>query len=262
MKKIAVVTGASKGIGAALCEALLRADYTVYGLSRTPGSLKDVQYLSCDVSDAAAVARTFAGIVSGAGRIDLLLANAGMGISGAAEFTGAEEVSRQMSVNFDGCVSCTRAVLPVMRRQGSGRIIFTSSMAAVFPIPYQSFYSASKAAVTVFAESLRMEVAAFGIEVSCLLLGDIKTAFTASREKNACGDDEYGGRISKAVAVMEHDEQTGMPPARVAARTMKLLSRRRLPPLTVVGGQYKLVYGLHKLLPVGLQLRILGKIYG
>ena len=105
-QKFAVVTGASKGIGFAVAKFLLAEGYIVYGLSRKAGSLEGVRWLTCDVTQKESVESAFAQIMEEAGRVDLLVCNAGIGISGAAEFTSAEDYTRQMEVNFVGTVCC------------------------------------------------------------------------------------------------------------------------------------------------------------
>ena len=122
----------------------------------------------------------------------------------------AQEARRQFDVNFFGMVNMNRAVLPIMRQQGGGRIVNMSSVAAPIAIPFQAYYSASKAAVRTYSLALASEVRPFGIEVCVIMPGDIATGFTAARRKSCDGDVVYHGRIARSVAVMEHDEQTGM----------------------------------------------------
>ena len=165
MKKVALVTGASSGIGLAVSRQLLALGYTVYGLSRRGTSAEGILPIAAEVTDEEAVKAAVASLFEKEGRIDLLINNAGMGISGPVEFTEAEDMKRIMEVNFYGQVYCAKAVLPYMREQGSGRIVCTSSVAAPIAIPYQSFYSCSKAAVSAMALALRNEVKSFGIEV-------------------------------------------------------------------------------------------------
>ena len=124
--------------------------------------------------------------------IDVLINNAGFGISGAVEFTKTEDAQHQLDVNFFGMVRMNRQVLPVMRRQCYGRIVNLSSVAGAIPIPFQTYYSASKAAINSYTMALANEVKPFGIQVCCVQPGDIRTGFTAAREKNPEGDDIYG----------------------------------------------------------------------
>ena len=261
-EKTAVVTGASRGIGLALAENLLGLGYRVYGLSRTPGSLSAVQWMNCDVTDRAAVARCFKKILQDSGGLDLLICNAGIGISGAAEFTETSDFHRQMEVNLTGCVNCAQQAASFMRQRRSGKIIFISSLAAIFPLPFQSFYSASKAAVNAFSDALGIELAPFHVETCTVMLNDVKTDFTDNRRKSAVGDDIYGGRISKSVGKMEASERKGMGPQKVAETVCGLVGRKHLPSHKIVGFSNEFLGLLYRFLPTGIMLKLLGKLYG
>ena len=180
---IAIVTGASSGIGYEVSAQLLAAGYTVYGISRREKAPEGVTALCADVSDEAAVRACVDEVARREGRIDLLCANAGMGISGPVEFASPEATRKIMNVNFFGQVYAAQAVLPYMRAQESGTIVFTSSVAAPIAIPYQAFYSASKSAINSIALALRNEVREYGIRVSVVMPGDSSTGFTDAREK-------------------------------------------------------------------------------
>ena len=209
--RVAVITGGSSGIGLHAARALRGRGLNVYELSRRAENAEPgVTHLQADVTDEAQVNAAVAEILRREGRIDILINNAGFGISGAIEFTPAQEARRQFDVNFFGMVNMNRAVLPIMRQQGGGRIVNMSSVAAPIAIPFQAYYSASKAAVRTYSLALASEVCPFGIEVCVIMPGDIATGFTAARRKSCDGDDAYHGRIARSVAVMEHDEQTGM----------------------------------------------------
>lgn len=262
MGKIAIVTGAGSGIGLSASKALARDGWTVYDFSRTDRAASGVRHIACDISDEAQVCAAVARVAAEQGRIDLLLNNAGFGISGAVEFTRAEEAERLMRVNLLGADNVTRAVIGTMRAQRSGRILFTSSIAGILPIPFQAWYSVTKAAINAYALALRNEVAPFGISVCAIMPGDIHTGFTAAREKSVVGDDVYGGRIEKAVSTMERDEQNGMSPDMAGAYLAKIARRRRVKPLYAIGAQYKLFAVLAKLLPVRLTNWIVGRLYG
>lgn len=253
---IAVVTGASSGIGKATASALLAAGYTVFCLSRTPCPLAGVQSIACDITNTTDIARAFAQI----DHLDLLVNNAGFGISGAVEFTDAEDMQRQFALNFFAQVAVIQAALPLLK-QSHGRILNVSSAAAIFPIPFQSFYSASKAAIESLTGALRLELAPFGVEVCALRLGDVQTGFTTARQKSFRGDDLYGGAIARSLAVMEKDEQTGMSPAVIAKAIVKTAGQAKLPPIKTVGAKYKLFCLLAKGLPTSAVHALIRKIY-
>lgn len=255
-----IITGGSSGIGAATAQLFANRGYTVFELSRHGKDAQNIKHITCDVTKPEDCQRAVSAVVDNAGKIDVLISNAGFGISGAVEFTEANEARRQFDVNFFGTVNIVKAVTPYMRRQQHGRIILVGSMAAVFPIPFQAFYSASKAAVSAFAHALRNELRPFGIIVSCLLPGDVKTSFTDRRDKNLAASDIYPA-MQRAVAVMEHDEQNGMQPQCIARKLLQLASCRRPPLYTTAGLQYHLFAFLNKLLPASLVCRLVGKIY-
>lgn len=262
MQKIAVITGASRGIGLAMGRALAGAGWTVCGLSRRAGEAGEILWFPCDVAEEASVAAAFASVYQRFGRVDLLVCNAGMGISGAAEFTESAAVERQLAVNLLGAIRCTRQVAARMRAQGGGRIVFTSSLAAIFPLPFQSFYAVSKAGLSSFSDAVGLELRPFGVETCALLLNDVKTDFTDSRQKTIAGDQVYGGRIAASVGKMEASERRGMEPSQVAAALLRLLRRHRLPPHKIVGAGNEALGLLYRLLPARTMLWVLGKLYG
>ena len=160
MNKVVVITGGTSGIGLETAKALAAQGCTVYELSRRDrGAAPGIRHITADVTDEKQVNAAVAQIVNEAGRIDVLINNAGFGISGAIEFTDTAEAQRQFDVNFFGMVRMNHAVLPVMRAQGGGRIISMSSVAAPIAIPFQAYYSASKAAVRTYMLALASEVA-------------------------------------------------------------------------------------------------------
>ena len=258
----AVVTGASQGIGRAIAEQLAKEGLRVFGLSRTAGESGRIQWIPCDVAKEESVRAAFAEVYRRTQRVDILVNNAGMGISGAAEFTPDGDMQRQFQVNVFGAVRCTQAALPVMRRQGGGKILFISSLASVFPIAFQSFYSMSKASLDSFSVALGIECKPFGIQTGTLLLGDVHSGFTESRKKRMAGDDVYQGRIGRSVEKMERDEQKGMCPEQVAGFACRLLRKRRLPIRRTVGSMNRLLLFLNRVLPARTVVWILGKLYG
>lgn len=259
--KVAIVTGGSSGIGLCTAETLRAAGCTVYELSRREFASDGICHMGVDVTDEAAVERTIAQIVSREGQIDILVNCAGFGISGAVEFTDLKDAKRQFDVNFFGMVNMNKAVIPVMRQNGSGRIVNISSVAAVAHIPFQTYYSASKAAIESYTCALANEVKPFGITVTCAQPGDIRTGFTAARKKNAAGDEVYGGRISRSVAGMEKDEQKGMSPQFAGRYIAKIALKGHVKPVYTVGFGYKCLSILCKLLPCGFRNWIVGLLY-
>lgn len=155
-----------------------------------------------------------------------------------------------------------RAVIPVMRRQGFGRIVNISSVAAPIAIPFQAYYSAAKAAINSYTMALINEVRPYGISVCAVQPGDICTGFTGAREKSYAGDEIYSGRITRSVAVMEHDEQNGMKPEKAARLIATVASAGKVRPIYTIGFKYRLFCVLVKILPAGLVSYIVGRMYG
>jgi short-subunit dehydrogenase len=192
--------------------------------------------------------------------IDVVISNAGYGISGAVEFTPIQDAQHQMDVNFMGALRFTQAVLPQLRKQGFGRIIYTSSVAATLAVPYQAFYSASKAAINALALALANEVREFGISVSVMMPGDVSTGFTDARHKSSAGETVYKG-ANKAITTMEHDERTGMAPDSMARLFWHIATCRSPKPQYVGGFSYRILCFLDRLLPKRLVNWIEYKVY-
>ena len=275
MDKVVILTGGTSGIGAATAALLRQKGCKVYEFSRRDAA--DPDHFSVDVTDEAAVKAAVDAVVAREGRVDVLINNAGFGISGAMEFTDSADAHRLMEVNLFGMDNAIRAVLPHMRRAGAGRIVNISSVAGVFAIPFQAWYSISKAAVRSLTmaysiskaavRSLTMalynEVAPYGVQVASVLPGDIRTGFTAARKKSAAGDKEYGGRISKSVEKMEKDEQNGMRPEDAAKTIVRVaLQKGRVKPYYTIGFAYKALVFLDRLLPCRAVRWLLYQLYG
>ena len=261
MNPIAIVTGGTSGIGLATANALRDSGAKVYVLSRREAHLPGLEHMICDVSDEAAVRETVKEIVAREGRIDILVNNAGFGISGAAEFTENADAKKLMDVNLFGAVNMTKAALAPMRAQGRGRIVNISSVAAPLPIPFQAWYSVSKAAISAYTVAVFNEVKQFGVSVCAIMPGDIHTGFTAAREKSAAGDDVYAGRIARSVAKMERDEETGMDPVVAGRYIAKIARKKRVKPLYAIGLEYKFFVLLSRILPIRTIGWLLGLLY-
>lgn len=262
MGHVVVITGGSSGIGKATAALFAQKGHTVYELSRTGKSENGVTHITADITKLEEVQAAFAEVFAREGRLDLLINNAGMGISGAVEFTELQAAKRIFDVNFFGTFLSCREALPYLRRTKGARIINLSSVAAPIAIPFQAFYSATKAAINSLSLALANEVRPFGISVSALMPGDVQTGFTGAREKNEEGAEHYGGTIHKAVSAMEKDELSGMRPEYIAGILYKISQKRRPRALYTAGAKYKLFVVLIKILPANLINRLVGKLYG
>lgn len=183
-----LVTGASRGLGRAIAETALAAGDVVVATARRPETLHDltatygdrVVPLALDVSDRAAAFAVVRQAVDAVGRIDVLLNNAGYGLSGGVEEVSEAQARAQLDVNFFGALWVTQAVLPVMRRQGSGHILQMSSTAGITTYPNIGLYHASKWALEGLSETLAQEVAGFGIHVTLVEPGEFRTEWSAA----------------------------------------------------------------------------------
>ena len=182
-EQVALVTGASSGIGAAAARELVGEGFTVYGTSRkaAAGEERDgVVFLPLDVTDDDSVAGAVREVLDRSSRIDVLVNNAGVGIAGAAEESSIEQARALFDTNLFGSIRMTRAVLPQMREQGSGRVINVSSVLGLVPAPFGAFYAATKHAIEGYSESLDHEVREYGIRVLLVEPAYTRTSFDAN----------------------------------------------------------------------------------
>ena len=264
MKSVVFITGISSGFGLETAKLLSQEGHTVYGtVRRSVEPLPKVNYLQVDVRDKEAVDAAVKQVVEKEGRIDVLVNNAGMGIGGPLELATEEEIRLQMDTNFMGLVHCVDAVLPYMRKQGSGRIIALSSIGGLMGLPFQGFYSASKFAIEGYCEALRLETKSFGIQVVVMRPGDFSTGFTGSRKKVADETALEAYPIYKtAIEKVEHDETSGLKPIALARKISQVVERKNPRNGYVVASfEQKLSVLLKIILPAKWFARILGSYY-
>ena len=281
---VALVTGASTGIGRVCALHLAEAGYTVYGTSRrapvpgtephndTVGQLTDagLNMIHMDVHNEQSVNRAVGYIVDKEGRLDVLVNNAGVAIAGALEESSLDEAKAQFETNFFGVLRVTRAVLPAMRRRGSGKIINISSLAGIVGLPYQSMYCASKFALEGAMEALRLEVDQFGIHVSLIEPGPIRSRFRKNALKkflenidydNSAHSDEYQamlGRLKKKGDAVPFT----LPPEAVLKKVVHALESKRPQPRYYVTLPTYLFGFLRRLLSTSMLDRILRQASG
>ncbi len=261
MSTVAVITGGSSGIGKATAISLRDKGCTVYELSRRDSDIIGITHIKTDITDEWSVSEAINIIVKKEGHIDILVNNAGWGISGAVEFTSPKEAENLFNVNFFGTVRVTHEVLAHMRKRKSGKIVNISSVAAVVPIPFQAFYSASKAAVNSYSMALANEVRDFGITVSVVMPGDISSGFTDARSKISEGDEAYGGKISRSVGTMEKDERNGMSAEQAGEFIASAVLSKKNKLLYTVGFGYKCAVVLTRLLPSACLNKLIRMLY-
>ena len=248
MAKVLVISGGSSGIGKATASLFAERGWRVFELSRHGVDHDHITHVDCDVCDTVSTQKAIEQVMTLTDHIDVVISNAGFGISGATEFTNIADLEHQMDVNFIGAVRFTQAVLPQLRKQRAGRIIYTSSVAAILAVPYQAFYSASKAAINAMALALANEVREFGISVSVMMPGDVSTGFTDARRKSTAGEEVYH-LAQKAISTMEHDERGGMQPLQMAKLFYHIATCHSPRPQYVGGFGYRVLCFLDRLLP-------------
>lgn len=218
-KKVILITGGSSGIGKATGEFLKQKGYSVFGTSRNPQQVKDAAFplVQLDVRDAESIKAAVAEVIQKAGRIDVLVNNAGVGITGPLEEIPAAEIKNNFETNLFGPIEVMKAVLPHMREQKSGLIVNVTSIAAYMGLPYRSVYSASKGALELITEALRMEVKGFGITISNIAPGDFATniadrRYHAPAIKGSAYEESYG----RTLQMMNEHVDSGSNPQQMA----------------------------------------------
>ncbi len=267
---VVLITGASSGIGRACAEHLAWRGYRVFGTSRraplppTPPLPGQPVMLPMDVTRDESVQQAVDFVVRETGRLDVVVNNAGFGIAGAVEDTSVEEAKAQLETNFFGVLRVCRAALPVMRAQGEGLIVNIGSLGGVIALPFQALYSASKFAVEGLTEALRLEVRPFGIRVTLIEPGDMRTSFTDQRVRVAgwTRESAYGPYGERVLQVVEHDERSGGSPEAVAVLLERIIRSPNPAPRYRVGPAFqRLAATLKGILPGRLFEWALAKYY-
>ncbi|WP_411766970.1 SDR family oxidoreductase [Winogradskyella sp. A3E31] len=183
MSKVVLITGGSSGIGKSIGEYLMTKGYSVFGTSRNPEKYKDSKFplVTLDVTKPETISECIREVLTQAQKIDVLINNAGAGITGPIEEIPEEEIKRNFETNFFGPINVIKAILPQMRKQESGLIINITSIAGYMGLPYRGVYSASKGALELITESFRMELKEFNIEMANVAPGDFATNIAAGR---------------------------------------------------------------------------------
>lgn len=249
-QRVALVTGASSGIGGAIAARLARDGHRVFGTARKPGpKVGEVEMVSLDVTDDASVKGCVEDVIARAGRLDILVNNAGYLFPGAVEEASLDEVRAQFETNFFGVVRMFKQVLPHFRQQRSGHLITISSLAGIVPVPFWGYYTASKFAVEGLCESLRYEMKPFGVNVTLVEPGAIKTPLY--RQPHAATMPEYARWREPALKTMATYEAKAPGPERVGELVAKI-ARKAHPKLRYkITREAKMFTFLRWLLPAG-----------
>lgn len=227
MAKIVFITGASSGIGRAIGEYLSDKGYRVYGTSRSPEKVEATRFqlLKMDVNDTASIDVAVADVLQREKHIDVLINNAGIGITGPIEETPNEEMKKAFETNFFGPINVIKAVLPSMRAQKSGYILNVTSIAGYMGLPYRGIYSATKGALEVAMEAMRMEILQFGVIMCNVAPGDFATNIASGRYhapliKGSPYETVYG----KTLELMNEHVDDGENPIKMAEAVYRIIN--------------------------------------
>ena len=226
-RSVVLVTGANRGIGQSTAMLLAEHGYTVFGTAREPWgeSMEGFELVALDVTSQDSVDSCVSTVLERAGRIDVLVNNAGVGLIGAEEEASIEEARVLFDTNLFGVARMVNAVLPGMRARHSGLIINFGSLGATLPVPFHGYLSASKVAVTTYSDALRLELKGLGIDVSV-----VKPGMTATHPGERFADmrvarsiDDYTEQEKRATAVMQHGQSVGTDPRTVAETVLRII---------------------------------------
>jgi NAD(P)-dependent dehydrogenase (short-subunit alcohol dehydrogenase family) len=263
--KVILVTGASSGLGEAIAAHLAAAGHTVYGTARSlEGQHKPFRTLNMDVTDPGSVQAVIDRVLQEAGRIDMLVNNAGLGIAAPVEELSLADAARVFDTNVMGVIRTCQAVLPAMRRQGSGRIVNISSIGSEMGLPYRGLYSASKAAVDRLTEALRTELAPFGVEACVVQPGGVRTDINRNRIRVELAEGSpYRESFAHTYRLIDESVDTGLPVAAFGALLERILAAPHLDRVYRLGKPIeKLSVLLKRLLPARTFDKMIGKHYG
>jgi|TARA_B110000967_G_scaffold123182_1_gene125714 short-subunit dehydrogenase len=230
MSKVILVTGASSGIGKSIATFLQAKGYTVFGTSRNPKKLEKFSFeiIALNVLKTETIEQAAAYIIQKEGKLDVLINNAGMGITGPIEDTPTDEMRKVFNTNLFGAIDVMKAVLPQMRKQKSGIIINVTSIAGYMGLPFRGLYSASKGALELVTEATSMEVKKLGIHVVNVAPGDFATNIAAGRYHTpVLQNSAYKDNYQKSLDLMDAHVDGGMNPIEMAKMVYKIINTKR-----------------------------------
>lgn len=259
MERVALVIGGSSGIGLATAEILAENGYIVYNGSRRVCPCLNVKSEFLDVADSDSIAAFIQKILDRHNSIDILVYNSGFSMASPIEKVKSSDYRYLYDVNFFGAIEAIKAVTPVMKKNGCGRIILISSIGSVFPIAYDPYYCASKASLDTLAKTLHPELSSYNIRITSLLVGGTRTAFSYKRKVEEEG--RCDKRMNNSVKVLCRIEQKGMTAKAVARKVFRLSQRFSPPIITAPGFKNKLIMFAVKFMPRKLISFICGRIF-
>ena len=265
MSKVVLITGASSGIGKSIATFLSKKGYKVYGTSRKPKNTENFSFelIALDVLKVDTINIAIDFIIKKEGRLDVLVNNAGMGITGPIEDTPTDEMRAVFNTNLFGAIDVMKAVLPQMRKQKLGTIINVTSIAGYMGLPFRGLYSATKGALETITEATSMEVKPFGINVTCVAPGDFATNIAAGRYHTPVFENSaYKENYSANLNLMDAHVSGGMDPIEMANAVFKIINTKNPKIHYKVGGfMEKFSIVLKRILPDRMYEKILMKHY-
>ena len=229
MSKVILITGGSSGIGKSIGEYLNEKGLKVYGTSRNPQNYPDSKFpiVALDVADNNSIKSCVNTVIEAEGQLDILINNAGAGITGPIEEIPEEEIKRNFETNFFGPINVIKAVLPQMRKQNSGLIINVTSIAGYMGLPYRGVYSASKGALEIITEAFRMEIKDFNIQMTNIAPGDFATNIAAGRYHAPVKEDSpYKTPYGNTLKLMDAHVDTGKDPLLMAKAVYSIINAK------------------------------------
>ncbi|WP_274475810.1 SDR family oxidoreductase [Mangrovimonas aestuarii] len=227
MSKVVLITGGSSGIGKSIGEYLSSQGMTVYGTSRSPENYKMSKFpiVALDVRNTETIKSAVEQVITAEGRLDVLINNAGVGITGPIEEIPDEEIKNNFETNFFGPINVIKAVLPQMRKQKSGLIINVTSIAGYMGLPYRGIYSASKGALELLTEAFRMELKDFNVHMTNVAPGDFATNIASGRfHAPVNSGSPYEGPYGNTLKLMDEHVDTGKDPLLMAKAVYKIIN--------------------------------------
>ncbi len=230
MSKVVLITGGSSGIGKSVGEFLNKKGFIVYGTSRNPENITNHPFklVALDVTNTETISQAIDTIITNEGRLDVLVNNAGMGITGSVEDTPTDEMRKVFNTNFFGAIDVMKAVLPQMRQQKNGLIINVTSIAGYMGLPFRGIYSATKGALEITTEAIRMEVKSFGIEVCNVAPGDFATNIASGRYHTPVFENSpYKETYQQNLDLMDAHVDSGGDPIQMARTIYKIINTQK-----------------------------------
>lgn len=258
MNKVVVITGGTSGIGKEMADIFRAKNDKVFVLANDVKEETE-HVLFCDISNEELCKKTIEKVGESQKRIDILINCAGYGISGALELIPSEQAKKQFEVNMLGAFMINKYAIKYMQKNST--IVHISSACSLFALPYRGLYCASKSALSMYSDCLRMELKPLGIKVVDICPGDTKTNFTKNRIKISESNERYGSRITNSAHNIDKNQDKRMDPASVAKKIVKISEKKNPKPRYIIGGKYKFLFFASKIFPKRTMLFFTEKMF-